>query len=42
VTQEGSTMTNWTSDELARMGDADELQIASRRPDGTLRPFITI
>ena len=35
-------MTAWTSDELARIGRADELGIASRRPDGTLRPFVTI
>jgi hypothetical protein len=35
-------MTTWASDELATVGDADELQIASRRPDGTLRPYVTI
>lgn len=35
-------MTAWTADELARIGRATELDIASRRPDGTLRPFITI
>ena len=32
----------WTSDELDRIGDADELQIASLRPDGSLRPWVTI
>jgi hypothetical protein len=32
----------WTADELARIGRADELRITSRRPDGSLRPFITI
>ena len=32
----------WTADELARIGDATELQIASRRSDGSLRPFVTI
>jgi hypothetical protein len=32
----------WTRDELARVGGADELQIASRRGDRTLRPFVTI
>jgi hypothetical protein len=32
----------WTTDELTRMGRADELQLASRRPDGGLRPFVTI
>lgn len=31
-------MTGWTADELARIGRADELGIASRRPDGSLRP----
>jgi hypothetical protein len=35
-------MTSWTSDELTRIGGAEELQIASRRPDGTLRPYVTI
>jgi hypothetical protein len=35
-------MTDWTADELARMSRVDELGIASRRPDGSLRPFVTI
>jgi hypothetical protein len=35
-------MTTWTSEELAKIGDAEELGIASRRLDGTLRPFVTI
>jgi len=35
-------MTSWTSEELAKIGNAEELDIASRRPDGTLRPFVTI
>ena len=35
-------MSEWTADELARIGDAEELQIASRRADGTLRGFVTI
>jgi hypothetical protein len=35
-------VTAWTADELARIGRATELDIASRRPDGTLRPFVTI
>ena len=35
-------MRAWTADELARIGDADELRIASRRPDGSLRPFVII
>ena len=29
-------MTAWTSDELTRIGSAEELQIASRRGDGSL------
>ena len=32
----------WTEQELRRVGEATELQIASRRPDGSLRPYITI
>ena len=32
----------WTSDDLDRIGNAEELQVASRRPDGTLRPYVTI
>ena len=35
-------MTIWTSDELAKIGTAEELQIASRRNDGTLRKPVTI
>ena len=35
-------MTSWTSEELDKIGTAEELDIASRRPDGTLRPFVTI
>jgi hypothetical protein len=31
-----------TADELARIGKAEELQITSRRRDGSLRPFVTI
>jgi len=32
----------WTDQELRRIGGAAELQIASRRPDGSLRPYVTI
>jgi hypothetical protein len=32
----------WTDDELRRIGAATELQIASRRRDGSLRPYVTI
>jgi hypothetical protein len=33
---------SWSQDELGRVGDAVELQLASRRPDGTLRPYVTM
>ena len=35
-------MTTWTSDELTKIGTAEELKIASRRRDGTLRNPVTI
>jgi hypothetical protein len=35
-------MTAWTSDELNRIAAADELQIAPRRADGTLRDPVII
>jgi hypothetical protein len=35
-------MSAWTADELTRISRAEELQIASQRPDGTLRPYVTI
>ena len=35
-------MTTWTSDELRRIGAAEELELASVRPDGTLRNPVTI
>jgi hypothetical protein len=35
-------MSAWTADELARIGKATELQITSRRDDGSLRPYVTI
>jgi hypothetical protein len=35
-------VTGWTSNELSRIGQAEELQITSARPDGTLRPYVTI
>jgi hypothetical protein len=35
-------MAAWTSDELTRIGGAEELQLASTRPDGTLRPYVTM
>ena len=35
-------MNAWTDDDLARIGGAEELQITSQRPDGGLRPYVTI
>ena len=34
--------TGWSSEELERIGSADELQIATRRADGTLRRWVPI
>lgn len=35
-------MSGWTREELQRIGDAQELQLASRRTDGSLQPFTTM
>src|SRR5947209_6485144 len=35
-------MRAWTDDDLTRIGGSADLQLASRRPDGTLRPYVTI
>jgi hypothetical protein len=35
-------MSAWTANELAGIGKADELEISSRRGDGSLRPFVII
>lgn len=35
-------MSGWTPDELRRIGSAEELRIASRKPDGTLQGYVTI
>lgn len=35
-------MTTWTSDELNRIGNAEELEIAPLRPDGAPRKPVTI
>ncbi len=32
----------WSADQLARIGEADELQLAAGRPDGTLGPYVTM
>jgi hypothetical protein len=33
---------NWNPDDLERIAAADELELSSRRPDGTPRPFVTM
>lgn len=35
-------MAVWTTDELSKIGAAEELQLASRRRDGTIRNPVTI
>ena len=35
-------MTAWTTDELDRVGRAEELQITTVRQDGSLRPWVPI
>jgi hypothetical protein len=35
-------MATWNDAELTAIGTAEELELASRRPDGTLRPFVTM
>jgi hypothetical protein len=35
-------MTTWTSDELDKIGIADELRLVTSRPDGSLRNPVTI
>ena len=35
-------MSEWTSDHLTRIGNAEEVQVTSRRGDGTLRKPVTI
>jgi hypothetical protein len=35
-------MATWTDDQLTRIGAADELELSSHRPDGGLRPFVTM
>jgi hypothetical protein len=42
MTPETNEAAAWSSDELDRIGTAEELQLASRRADGTLRPFVTM
>ena len=35
-------MSSWTEQELQQVDSTDELQVSSYRPDGTLRPYVTI
>ena len=35
-------MSGWSQEDLARVGEAEEIGIASVRPDGTVRPYVTI
>jgi hypothetical protein len=42
TTKEKDMSSTWTDEELSRIGGATELQVASRRTDGTLRPYVTI
>ena len=35
-------ITRWTDDELRRVGDAEELQLASARTDGSLSAYVTM
>ena len=37
-----TSTTTWTADELTRLGGADEINISTRRIDGSLRPFVPI
>jgi hypothetical protein len=32
----------WPQEDLARIGSATEIGLSSRRPDGTLRPYVTM
>src|SRR5271154_6335780 len=34
--------TTWTSEQLQQIGNAEELQLASARDDGTLRAYVTM
>jgi hypothetical protein len=35
-------MPGWASWELERIGAAEEIRLTSRRPDGSLRPYVTM
>jgi hypothetical protein len=38
----GDEVVTWTADQLNRIGDSEELQLASRRSDGTRSRFTTM
>ena len=38
----GITMNAWSDIELTTIGRPEELRVSSRRPDGSLRPYVTI
>jgi hypothetical protein len=42
VTAGADEATAWTAGDLARIGAAREVQLASRRGDGSLRPYVTM
>jgi hypothetical protein len=42
VPNKGKQLTMWTSDEVNKIGRAEELQVASLRRDGTLRKWVII
>jgi hypothetical protein len=35
-------MSNWTGEELDKIGSSTELRVAPERADGSLRPYVTI
>ena len=37
-----SKAATWSPQDLRSIGGSEELQLASRRPDGSLRPFVTM
>src|SRR3954471_12680511 len=42
ASERSPAVTTWSPDELERIGRATELQVASRRSNGSLRPYVTI
>jgi hypothetical protein len=35
-------MTTWTTEDLSRVGEAEEIKLATARADGSLRPYVTM